>query len=203
MQAIKIFTPLLLSVALFGCNQAKDTATDTANKAVDTATTAVNTTASAVSNSTQVVGSAVSETASAVVNTTTSVANAVNPNMTPAEHQDAREDIMKQYGRTSKALRGMTEDPAKFNADELKKHVETLKQDPWGHFQDTAKGGDAKEEIWINPAEFQAQVDKYKTAVSALETAAANATSIDAVKAQIGDVGASCKSCHEKFKEDN
>ncbi len=203
MQAIKIFTPLLLSVALFGCNQAKDTATDTANKAVDTATTAVNTTASAVSNSTQVVGSAVSETASAVVNTTTSVANAVNPNMTPAEHQDAREDIMKQYGRTSKALRGMTEDPAKFNADELKKHVETLKQDPWGHFPDTAKGGDAKEEIWINPAEFQAQVDKYKTAVSALETAAANATSIDAVKAQIGDVGASCKSCHEKFKEDN
>ena len=185
MQAIKIFTPLLLSVALFGCNQAKDTATDTANKAVDTATTAVNTTASAVSN------------------TTTSVANAVNPNMTPAEHQDAREDIMKQYGRTSKALRGMTEDPAKFNADELKKHVETLKQDPWGHFPDTAKGGDAKEEIWINPAEFQAQVDKYKTAVSALETAAANATSIDAVKAQIGDVGASCKSCHEKFKEDN
>lgn len=176
MQAIKIFTPLLLSVALFGCNQAKDTATDTANKAVDTATTAVNTTASAVSNSTQAVGSAVSETASAVVNTTTSVANAtanaVNPNMTPAEHQDAREDIMKQYGRTSKALRGMTEDPAKFNADELKKHVETLKQDPWGHFPDTAKGGDAKEEIWINPAEFQAQVDKYKTAVSALETAA-------------------------------
>nr|WP_315040740.1 cytochrome c [uncultured Moraxella sp.] len=203
MQAIKIFTPLLLSVALFGCNQAKDTATDTANKAVDTATTAVNTTASAVSNSTQVVGSAVSETASAVVNTTTSVANAVNPNMTPAEHQDAREDIMKQYGRTSKALRGMTEDPAKFNADELKKHVETLKQDPWGHFPDTAQGGDAKEEVWTNPAEFQAQVDKYKTAVSALETAAANATSIDAVKAQIGDVGASCKSCHEKFKEDN
>ena len=47
-----------------------------------------------------------------------------------------------------------------------------------------------------------AQIDKYKTAASALNAAAATATSADMVKTQQADVGASCKSCHEKFKKD-
>lgn len=207
MQAKKtlICSAIALTFALVGCNKAEETATKAIDTATTTATTAVNTTASAVSSGANAVGSAVSATASQVANTATeatATATAVDPNMTPEQHQDAREDIMKQYSRASKALRGMTEDPSKFNADELKQHAQTLSQDPWGHFPETAKGGESKDEIWTNPAEFQAQIDKYKSAVTALNTAVVSATSIDAVKTQIADVGASCKSCHTQFKAD-
>ncbi|WP_019519492.1 c-type cytochrome [Faucicola boevrei] len=206
---ILICSAIALTFALVGCNKAEETATKAIDTATTTATTAVNTTASAVSSGANAVGSAVSATASQVANTinasaTSNVAKAtaVDPNMTPAQHQDAREDIMKQYSRASKALRGMTEDPSKFNADELKQHAQTLSQDPWVHFPATAKGGEAKDDVWTNPEEFQAQIDKYKSAVTVLNTAVVSATSIDAVKTQIADVGASCKSCHTQFKAD-
>lgn len=206
MQAKKtlICSAIALTLTLVGCNKAEETASKAVDTATTTATTAVNTTASAVSNGANAVGSVVSATASQVANTATNVATAtaVDPNMTPAQHQDAREDIMKQFGRASKALRAMTEDPSKFNVDELKQHVQTLSQEPWGHFPETAKGGESKDEIWTNPTEFQAQIDKYKSAVTALNTAVSSATSIDSVKAQIADVGASCKSCHTQFKID-
>ncbi|ELA09552.1 cytochrome c, class II [Moraxella macacae 0408225] len=179
MQAKKTLICLTIATtfALVGCNKAEETA-------------------SAVSSGANAVGSAVSETANQITNAT------ADKDLTASQHQDAREDIMKQFGRTSKALRAMIENPDKFNADELKQHAQTLNQDPWVHFPETAKGGDAKDEIWTNPTEFQAEIDKYKEAVVALNTAAESATSIDMVKDQIAGVGASCKSCHTQFKAD-
>lgn len=165
MQALKLFSPLLLVVALAGCNKQEPA------KAPETATAPV-----------------ASSTASATPATT--------------DHITAREDIMGSYGDTMKAMRAISEDPSKFNAEEVKKHAETLSQDPWAHFPDTAKGGDAKEEVWTQPEQFKAEIDKYKSAVEAFKTASQNATSFDAVKAQFAEVGASCKSCHTGFKVD-
>lgn len=96
----------------------------------------------------------------------------------------------------------MVKDPSKFDAAQVKAAAEKLNQNPWVHYPETAKGGEAKDEIWRDAAGFQQQIDKFKTAASALNAAAATATSVDGIKTQFGDLGASCKSCHEKYKED-
>lgn len=96
----------------------------------------------------------------------------------------------------------MIKDPTKFDAAEFKAAAAKLDQDVWVHFPADAKGGESKDTVWSDAAGFQAQIDKYKTAASALNAAAATATSADMVKTQQADVGASCKSCHEKFKKD-
>lgn len=168
MQALKIFSPLLLVVALSGCNKEEPA------KAPESATASTSASTSTISST-----------------------------LATTDHISAREDIMGSFGGVMKSMRGMTEDPSKFNADEVKKHAETLSQDVWVHFPDTAKGGNAKEEIWTQPDQFKAEIDKFKTAVEAFKTASQNATSIDAVKSQFGEVGASCKSCHTGFKVDN
>lgn len=178
MQAIKILSPVLLVLALVGCNKEEKTAAPATEP-----TPAV--------------------TASSSASTASATATAPASDMTADQHITAREDIMGSFGGVMKSMRGMTEDPSKFNADEVKKHAETLSQDPWGHFPETAKGGSSKDEVWTQPDQFKAEIDKFKTAVEAFKTASQNATSIDAVKAQFGEVGASCKSCHTAFKLDN
>lgn len=166
MQAVKLFSPLLLAIALVGCNKEE---------------------------------SAKAPEAPATTQATASSASATSAT---TDHISAREDIMGSFAGAMKSMRGMTEDPSKFNAEEVKKHAETLSQDVWVHFPDTAKGGGSKDEVWTQPEQFKAEIEKYKSAVEAFKTASQNATSIDAVKAQFGEVGASCKSCHTAFKLD-
>lgn len=171
MQATKILSPLLVMLALVGCDKQEQASTPEPTPAV-TASSATSTTAPATE-------------------------------MSAEQHIDAREDIMESFAGVMKSMRGMTEDPSKFNVEEVKKHAETLSQDPWVHFPETAKGGDAKDDVWTKPDQFKAEIDKFKTAVDAFKTASQTANSIDAVKAQFGEVGASCKSCHTAFKLDN
>lgn len=178
MPAMKIVAPLMLSLALFGCNKAEQPAQ---TQPAPAPTTSASTPATASS--------------------ATATATATATNMTPEQHMDAREDIMQSWGKSSKAIRGMVENPASFNADELKTLAQQYSQDPWVHFPDTAKG-DSKPEIWSDNAKFQQEIDKFKKAVSDFQAVTATATSIDSVKEQFGQVGASCKSCHDSFKKD-
>ncbi|MFW2176721.1 MULTISPECIES: c-type cytochrome [unclassified Moraxella] len=187
MNMTKIALPLALSMALFGCNKAEQK-TEAPAPATEPAT---------------ITASANGATATATVNSAnTATATAVDPNMTPEQHKDAREKIMKDWSKANKAMGAMVKDPTKFNAEQFKAEANKLNQDPWGHFADNAKGGDAKDAIWTDKAGFQQEIDKYKSAMTALTTATTTATNVDGVKAQFGDVGASCKSCHDKFKAD-
>lgn len=184
---LKLTTPLMLAIALVGCNKTEKT---TETPAVASPTTpavvpATNNSATATPDS---------------ANTATAVANTAN--MTPEQHKDAREDIMKSWGKASKAMGAMVKNPSTFNASTFKAEADKLNQDPWGHFGAGTEGGESKATVWSDNATFQQEIDKYKKVSSALITAAGTATSVDGVKAQFGDVGASCKSCHEKFKED-
>lgn len=184
---LKFATPLMLAIALVGCNKTEKTADvpAVASPTAPTQVAPVNNTATATANS---------------ANTATAVANTAN--MTPDQHKDAREDIMKSWGKASKAMGGMVKNPSTFNAGTFKAEADKLNQDPWGHFGAGTEGGESKPTVWSDSATFQQEIDKFKKASSALITAAGTATSVDGVKAQFGDVGASCKSCHDKFKED-
>lgn len=57
----------------------------------------------------------------------------------------------------------------------------------------------AKPEIWRESAKFKAAADKMIVEVGKLD-AAAKAGNLDAIKAAMGGVGASCKACHDDFR---
>ena len=57
----------------------------------------------------------------------------------------------------------------------------------------------AKPEIWSDAAKFKAAGDKMVAEVAKLD-AAAKRGSLDAIKAAMGGVGASCKACHDDFR---
>jgi cytochrome c556 len=54
-------------------------------------------------------------------------------------------------------------------------------------------------EIWTKPEEFQAAMKKFSDSAPKLY-AAANANDVAGVKAAFGDVGQSCKNCHQTFR---
>jgi cytochrome c556 len=57
----------------------------------------------------------------------------------------------------------------------------------------------AKPEIWSNRAEFDQRVTRLLDTTAALASAAKPGT-LEALKPAVGDVGQSCKACHDKFK---
>ncbi len=57
----------------------------------------------------------------------------------------------------------------------------------------------AKPEVWSEAAKFKAAGDKMQAEVAKLDTAAKSG-SLDAIKAAMGPLGASCKACHDDFR---
>jgi cytochrome c556 len=75
---------------------------------------------------------------------------------------------------------------------------------PWAGFGDgTDKGHDtrAKAEIWTDKAKFNGYADKMQSEMAKL-SAAAKTGSLDNIKAAVGPVGSSCKTCHDAFRKD-
>ncbi len=70
---------------------------------------------------------------------------------------------------------------------------------PWAGFTADSKGGKASDDIWTESAKFNAGIKEMLTEMEALNSAAKSG-SLDAIKAAVGKVGASCKSCHDDFR---
>lgn len=70
---------------------------------------------------------------------------------------------------------------------------------PWEGFIANSYSGNtkAKADIAANMAEFNQMADKAAAEVDKLPAAAGN---LDSLKAQMGAVGAACKSCHDKYR---
>lgn len=61
---------------------------------------------------------------------------------------------------------------------------------------------EAKAEIWQNPKDFAAKHAAFQKAASAFN-AAAKGGNAGAAKAAFGDLGKSCKACHDLYREDH
>lgn len=72
---------------------------------------------------------------------------------------------------------------------------------PAGSGPQDGKKTDAKAEAWSKPAEFAQAHTRFVDAVSALQAVAATGD-MAAIGASAKTLGASCKGCHDKFKED-
>jgi len=70
---------------------------------------------------------------------------------------------------------------------------------PWAGFGAGTEGGKAKPEVWKEDAKFKERQEKLIAEAGKL-VVAAKAGSLDALKAQFGPTGASCKACHDSFR---
>ncbi|WP_398499986.1 c-type cytochrome [Variovorax sp.] len=71
---------------------------------------------------------------------------------------------------------------------------------PWAGFGAGTEGGKAKPEVWKEAPKFKEHQDKLIAETGKL-LVAAKAGNIDALKAQFGPTAASCKACHDTFRD--
>jgi cytochrome c556 len=81
--------------------------------------------------------------------------------------------------------------------------VVTMSKLPYAGFIDGTSSGDtkAKPEIWSERDKFNAAAGKMQEEVVKL-SAAAKSGNLDQVKAAVGEVGKSCKACHDNYRKE-
>jgi cytochrome c556 len=122
-----------------------------------------------------------------------------------ADDIKARQDLMKANGAAVAALKKLIEENST-NKAEITKQTAILAENGkkldslWGKDTTAAVAKSrAKDDIWTNPAEFQAQEKLFADATAKLD-AAAKAGDMTALKAAYDDTGKVCGSCHGKFR---
>ncbi len=71
---------------------------------------------------------------------------------------------------------------------------------PWAGFGPGTEGGKAKPDIWKEQAKFKDHQDKLIAETGKL-LVVAKAGNLDTLKAAVSATGASCKACHDSFRE--
>lgn len=128
----------------------------------------------------------------------------------PAGSLSAEEQVkervknMKILAQANKSLKEVAAGEQAFDAAKVQAAAATLNQaanQGWEHYSvatiDTKSN--ALPAVWEQNDAFKQEIQKFQDASKALNAAAAQGT-LDAVKAPIGQVGESCKSCHTAFK---
>jgi cytochrome c556 len=109
--------------------------------------------------------------------------------------------VMQQnFSRVASMAQGKTPFDAKVAAESAAV-AESVSKLPWAGFgPGTDKGDtDAKPEIWTDRAKFNDYAEKMQAEMVKFN-AAAKTGSLDAIKANLGGVGKTCKGCHDAFK---
>ena len=127
--------------------------------------------------------------------------------LSPKEAVEQREKLMKAFKKDMGVMGKMVKGEQPFDAAAFQQAADSLSgsaDKPWVHYTaDSAKEkSEAKAEVWSKADEFKKEVETFTTAAAALKTAAA-AGKLDDVKKPFGDVGQSCKSCHDSFRAED
>ena len=69
-----------------------------------------------------------------------------------------------------------------------------------GVFPEGSEGGDAMAEIWENPEDFAERLTAFAEAASAFRDVAASGNMAE-IGPAVGNLGQSCRGCHQKFRE--
>ncbi len=112
----------------------------------------------------------------------------------------AWKQVMKQNGAAAKTLGDMAAGKAAFDAAAAgaarQKLIDDAAQIPVV-FKDQAEdpASEAKPDIWANWDDFTAKAAALGKAAEALDS-----SSLDGLKAGMGDIGGACKACHSSYK---
>ena len=121
------------------------------------------------------------------------------------DHQKARHDHYHELGDAFKTVRDQTRtgtpDMAKIKAAAKVVNEASIDQGRWFPAGTGPEAGKTRAlaVIWERPNDFIAAQKVFSDAAPKL-LAAANAGDLNAVKANFGDVGKSCKNCHDTFR---
>ena len=111
--------------------------------------------------------------------------------------------VMQQnFSRAAGMAQGKIPFDAKVAAESAA-NAEFMSKMPWVAFGEGTDKGDTKAEskIWAEKAKFNELADKMQVEMAKF-SAAAKTGNADSMKAALGGVGGSCKSCHDAFKKD-
>lgn len=106
------------------------------------------------------------------------------------------------FGRVAAMANGRIPFDAKVAADNAE-IATTMSRLPFAGFVDGTDKGDTKAEpkIWAEMDKFRAAASKMQEEMAKLNTTAKGG-SIDALKAQAGEVGKACKACHDNYRKE-
>lgn len=118
---------------------------------------------------------------------------------------DYREAAMTLLGSHFGRMAPVAKKEAPYDKEAIRANVailNTLATLPWAGFGEGTEGGDAKDKIWQDREGFKQAEDKFHAGMKKL-TSAADAGDFDAFRVAFGEVGKSCKSCHDAYREKN
>ena len=125
--------------------------------------------------------------------------------MKPEESIKYRQSGMFLVGQNFGPLAAMAQGKRPYDKDAAIKHAAVVafvsKLPVDGFVPGTEKGGDtkAKPEVWQEMDDFKSKMEKMQQETAKLSEVAQTGD-FNALKAQIGETGKACKSCHDKFK---
>jgi len=114
------------------------------------------------------------------------------------------EEIGEAFKAISDQLKGGSPDLAAVKAETAKIAGLAPQVKDWfpaGSGPQDGKSTEAKAEIWTKPAEFQQATTRFVDASNALQAVVATGDAA-AIGASAKTLGAACKGCHDKFRED-
>ncbi len=106
--------------------------------------------------------------------------------------------MAQHFGRVGAMANGKVPFDAKA-AEQNADIVAQMAKLPWAGFEAAHEGGKAKPEIWKEQAKFKDLADKMQAETTKL-AAAAKTGDVDKLKAAFGPAAASCKACHDDFR---
>lgn len=113
-----------------------------------------------------------------------------------------RQATLKELQQNFKRVADMANGRAAFDAgvaeSSAARAAELIKQ-PWVGFGPGTEGGKADSDIWKEQDKFKAAASRAEGEVAKV-AAAAKTGNLDAIKAAVGNAGASCKACHDAFR---
>ncbi|SHG90484.1 c-type cytochrome [Pollutimonas bauzanensis] len=123
-----------------------------------------------------------------------------------AKAQDAvkyRESVMTLMGSHFGRMAPVAKKEAPYDKDKIKENIgllNILAALPWAAYGQGTQGGEARAEVWSDPDGFKQAQDKFQAELGKL-TVAADAGDFDAFRVAFGEVGKSCKSCHDSYRK--
>lgn len=122
---------------------------------------------------------------------------------TPQDAIQYRKDTLKEMQQNFKRVADMASGRVPYEAktaeDSAQKAAELIKL-PWAGFGPGTEGGKAKPAIWKEQDRFRDLATRSEGEVAKVAVAAKTGN-LDAIKAAIGPAGASCKACHDNYRD--
>lgn len=118
--------------------------------------------------------------------------------------QSAFTVLSTHFGRVAAMAQGKAPFDAKAAADNaaIAAMAAPLAFAAFGAGTDMGRPHRAKPEVWSKAADFKAKADDMQAAMAKFGTAGKSGN-LDAIKAAVGDVGKTCKACHDDYRAEN